>query len=328
MGKRNTVVNELCVEARRHPDRPLTSHVGPNGGLRKNGKRVLWRQLRSMKQNIPLALTSWCATRGRMHKIGGWFPERFRSGVAALPTRSIKKHARWPPIGPVWRYTMRATDGLQTTITLGPVTRDDQAFSLQLSLGMSLPVPSQDEHLPDQIEAFVHQAGLQIQRRGTRPFTFKTTFGEVTVQRSRISHKHDGTIEVPSARAWETSHQLHITRNLRDAVCDQFSDRSAGESRAEVCRNAGDEDLLGLSTIIDIVHQEGEQLVRAQRERGRAVLDGASEAQLALLGPAVADPDALTGLVDDDLPLDDSEEAQLEWEQVQAEWIATGFPGC
>ena len=60
---------------------------------------------------------------------------------------------------------MRATDGLQTTINLGPVHRDDQAFSLQLSLGMSLPVPSQDEHLPDQIEAFVHQAGLQIQRR-------------------------------------------------------------------------------------------------------------------------------------------------------------------
>ena len=26
---------------------------------------------------------------------------------------------------------MRATDGLQTTINLGPVHRDDQAFSLQ-----------------------------------------------------------------------------------------------------------------------------------------------------------------------------------------------------
>ena len=158
---------------------------------------------------------------------------------------------------------MRATAGLQTTPTLGSVNHDGQAFSLGLSLEMCLPILQQDEHLPDQIEACVHQAGLQIQRRGTRPFTFKTTFGEVTVQRSRISHKHDGTIEVPSARAWETSHQLHITRNLRDAVCDQFSDRSAGESRAEVCRNAGDEDLLGLSTIIDIVHQEGEQLVRA-----------------------------------------------------------------
>ena len=36
----------------------------------------------------------------------------------------------------------------------------------------------------------------------------------------------------------------------------------------------------------------------------------------------------MTGLVDDDPPFDDSEEAQAEWEQVQAEWIATGFPGC
>ena len=52
-------------------------------------------------------------------------------------------------------------------------------------------------------------------RRGTRPFTFKTTFGEVTVERLRISHNHDGTIEIPSATVWNTSHQLAITQNLR-----------------------------------------------------------------------------------------------------------------
>ena len=218
-------------------------------------------------------------------------------------------------------------------------------------------MPPQDEHLPDQIEAYVHQAGLELQRRlfqvliekadqelvlqqrhgkagagiqrqGTRPFTFKTIFGEVTVQRSRILHKHDGTMEVPSAIAWNTSHQLMITQNLRDAVCDQMSDQSAGKSRADVCQYAGDEDLLGRSTIIDIVHQEGEQLIAAQRQRARAILADASETQLAMLGPAVADPDALTGLVDDDPPFDDSEEAQAEWEQTQAEWIATGFAGC
>ncbi len=141
---------------------------------------------------------------------------------------------------------MRDTDGLQTTLTLGPVNRIDQTLSLDLSLGMSLPMPLQDEHLPDQIESYVHQAGLEvqrrlfeiliekadqelvlqqrrgkggagIQRRGTRPFTFKTTFGEVTVERSRILHKTDGTMEVPSAAAWNTSHQLMITQNLRDA---------------------------------------------------------------------------------------------------------------
>ena len=43
---------------------------------------------------------------------------------------------------------MRATDGLQTTITLGPVNGVGQTISLELSLGMSLPMPNQDERLP------------------------------------------------------------------------------------------------------------------------------------------------------------------------------------
>jgi len=69
------------------------------------------------------------------------------------------------PIVAVWRHTMRATDGLQTTITLGSVNHDGQVFSLGLSLEMSLPIVQQDEHRPDQIEAYVHQAGLEVQRR-------------------------------------------------------------------------------------------------------------------------------------------------------------------
>jgi hypothetical protein len=252
---------------------------------------------------------------------------------------------------------VRTTDGLQTTITCSPVNMCDQVFSVALSLEMSLPIPPQDDHLPDQIEAHVHQAGLELQRRlfrvliekadrelvlqqrhgkagaglqrrGTRPFTFKTIFGEVKVERSRILHKHEGTMEVPSAVAWNTSHQLMITHNLRDAVCDQMSDESARQSRADICQYAGDEELLGSSTIIDIVHQEGEQLIAAQRRRARVLLADASEAQLAMLGPLPADPDALTGWVDDDPPFDDSEEARAEWDQVQAEWIATGFAGC
>ena len=252
---------------------------------------------------------------------------------------------------------MRETNDLKMTITCSPVNRTEQVLSLELSLQMTLPLPDQDEHLPDQIEAHVHQAGLElqrrlfqvliekadrelvlqqrhgkanagIQRRGTRPFTFKTIFGEVTVRRSRILHKQDGTIEVPSAVAWKTSHQLMITRNLRDAVCDQMGDQSTRESRGDVCQYAGDEDLLGPSTIIDVVHQEGERLIAAQRQRARSILADASEAQLARLGPAVVDPDDLTGLVDDDPPFDDSEEARAEWEQAQAEWIATGFAGC
>src|ERR671920_354866 len=219
---------------------------------------------------------------------------------------------------PVWRFTVRDTDGLQTTIALSPVNRVGPTLSLELTLQMTVPLPDQDKHLPDQIEAFVHQAGLEvqrrlfqvliekadqelilqrrhgkggggIQRRGTRPFTFKTTFGEVTVRRSRIRHNHDGTMEIPSASAWDTSHQLAITRNRRDAVCDQMSEQSAGRSRADIGQAAGNEELLGRSTIIEIVHPEGAQLIAAQRQRARAVLDGATEAQLALLGWPAAD---------------------------------------
>jgi Uncharacterised protein family (UPF0236) len=252
---------------------------------------------------------------------------------------------------------MRATDGLQTTLTCSPVNLVDQTITLNLSLEMSLLMPHQDEHLPDQIEACVHQAGLEVQRRlfqvliekadqelvlhqrhgkgaagierkGTRPFTFKTIFGAVTVSRSRILHKADDTIETPSAAAWNTSHQLMITPNLRDAVCDQMGDLSAGQSRAEVCEDAGDEDLLGRSTILDIVHQEGERLNAAHRARAQAILEDTTEGERALLGPAVVGPEALTSQVDDDPPRDESEEAEAEWEQAQAEWIAMGFPGC
>jgi hypothetical protein len=250
---------------------------------------------------------------------------------------------------------VRDTSNLQTTLTLGPVNRQGQTLSLELGLQMSLPLPDQDEHLPDQIEAFVHHAGLEvqrrlfqllmekadqelvlqcrhgkggygIQRRGTRPYTFKTTFGEVTVERSRIRHNRDGTIEVPSATAWNTPHQLAITRNLRDAVCDQMSDRSAGKSHTDICQHAGDEDLLGRSTIIEIVHQEGEQLIAAQRQRARALLDGAPEAHRALLGPPTGED--LWDELSDVPPCDDCAGAEAEWEQAQAEWIATGFPGC
>src|SRR4051794_13885625 len=258
------------------------------------------------------------------------------------------------PIGPVWRFTVRDTDDLQMTLTLGPVNRLDSTLSVGLGLQMTLPLPDQDDHLPDRIEAFVHQAGLEvqrrlfaaliekadqelvlsrrhgkggdgIQRRGTRPFTFKTIFGEVTVGRSRISHNRDGSMEIPSARAWNPSHQLAITGNLRNAVCDRMGDQSAGKSRDVLGESAGDEDLLGLSTIIEIVHQEGERLIDAQRQRARSILDDASQADLALLGPAATED--LGDELSDVPPCDESDEDQAEWDRVQAEWVATGFPG-
>lgn len=112
---------------------------------------------------------------------------------------------------------------------------------------MTLPLPPQDEHLPNQIEASVHQAGLEVQR-----------------QLFRV-----------------------------------------------------------------LIEKADQELVLPQRHgKSGAGIDSASEVQRDLLGPTVDDPAAMTMLVDDEPPLDESEEAQDEQEQIPAEWIATGFPGC
>jgi hypothetical protein len=250
---------------------------------------------------------------------------------------------------------VRDTDGLKTNLTLGTVNCQGPDLSVELGLQLTLPLPEQDRDLPDRIEVAVHRAGLEvqrrlfraliekadqelvlqrrqgkdgrgIQRRGTRPFTFKTIFGEVTVRRSRISHNHDRTMEVPSATAWHTPHQLAITANLRDAACDRMRGQSAGISRSEICEAAGDEDLLGRSTIIEIVHREGERLVAAQRQRALAILDQASGAERAVLATPGADT-AVEELVDAP-PCDEADEAQEQWEHARAGWAATGFPGC
>jgi hypothetical protein len=99
---------------------------------------------------------------------------------------------------------VRPTDPLEATITVGPVNLRDHTVALEAGLQITFPMPDHDEHLPEQIEAYVHQAGLQlqrrlfqlliekadrdlvfhrrhgkagqgIQRRGTRPYTFNSS---------------------------------------------------------------------------------------------------------------------------------------------------------
>src|SRR5436305_4275430 len=169
----------------------------------------------------------------------------------------------------VWRPAVRTTDEPQATVTLEPVKQHERTVSVALHLQVSFTLPPQDERLPHAIEAHVHRAGLEAQRalfraliehadrqlvlasragkggrgiqlRGTRPFHFKTVFGTVAVDRLRVTHRGDGTTEVPSAAAWGTAHRCEITRGLREAVCDQVLDESAGAARHDVCEAAGE----------------------------------------------------------------------------------------
>lgn len=206
----------------------------------------------------------------------------------------------------VWGPTVRTTDDTQATITLGPIKQQDQTIQLDLALHLNATLPPQDAALPSVIEAQVHHVGLEVQRalfaaliehadrqlvletrrgkhgagvqlRGTRPFTFKTLFGTVTVQRTRITHPADGSSRTPSAGAWQTSHRCALTRGLREAICDQYADESASESRQDIGQWTGEPALVSKATILNVVHQEGAALIDAIHHRVDQVLQEAAE---------------------------------------------------
>jgi hypothetical protein len=215
---------------------------------------------------------------------------------------------------------MRIADGFQATASIDSVKLHDQTLAAELRLQVSFPMPAQDEHLPHRIEAQVHAAGLEaqrclfralmekadqevvlesragdhgqgIQRRGTRPYTFVTDFGTVTIQRIRVSHRADGRAEIPSHTVWDTPQQVCITRGLRDAICDEMLAHSAGRSQADLSDRADQEELIARSTVLNVLHQEGAELLAAQQRRARAALDADPEARAVLLPlpPVTAD---------------------------------------
>src|SRR5271157_5130374 len=67
-------------------------------------------QLASARKNF-LALASWCATKGKIHKMEGVFSGEIPIRGSNFPCPIDKKARRMTPIVPVWRHTMRAGNG-------------------------------------------------------------------------------------------------------------------------------------------------------------------------------------------------------------------------
>src|SRR5512135_3864264 len=190
---------------------------------------------------------------------------------------------------PTEDITMRTLQELQATVTSETVKIQDDRLILQAQLCLELPLPAQDADLPRRLEAGIERGGQILKRRlfqhaveqadaelvlaqrggkhgygilcrGTTPFTFKTVFGTVQVRRRRIAHKADGTTEVPSAHAWQTPRQVALTPGLRDAACDGLLHDSAQQVVARIETHAGESGVLAETTVLEIVHAEGEHL--------------------------------------------------------------------
>jgi hypothetical protein len=215
---------------------------------------------------------------------------------------------------------VRIADDFQATASIDRVNLHDHTLAAELRLQVRFPMPEQDEHLPHRIEAHVHAAGVEaqrclfralmetadhqvvldiragdqgqgIQRRGTRPYTFVTQFGTVSIARIRVGHRADGRAEIPSHTVWGTPQQVCITRGLRDAICDEMRAHSAGCSRADLSDRADQDDLIARSTVLNVLHQEGAELRAAQQRRAAGALEEHPEARAVLLPVAPADAD-------------------------------------
>ncbi len=225
---------------------------------------------------------------------------------------------------------MRAPQELQATVTDAQVKVQDRRLILQAQVCLELPLPVQDADLPKRLEAGIERGGQVLKRllfqnaieqadtelilarrrgkdgqgitcRGTTPFTFKTVFGTVQVRRRRIAHNADGTTEVPSAHAWQTPRQVAITPGLRDAACDGLLRDAAQQVVARIDARAGERGVLAKSTVLEIVHNEGQHLQTAAHARAEAIYARDPEAlRVFVPTPSRQGPEAEPGEPDDD----------------------------
>src|SRR5262249_4022628 len=223
---------------------------------------------------------------------------------------------------------MRTPQDLHVTVTCEPVKIQGDRLLVKAQVCLELPLPEHDADLPGRLEAGIERGGQVVKRRlfrqvvehadaelvlshrggrrgqgivcrGTAPFTFKTIFGTVQVRRRRIEHKADGTTEVPAAHAWQTPRQVSITPGLRHAACDGMLRDSAQQTAARIDTRAGEEGVLAKTTILEIVHEEGQQLRVEAQARAEGIYAGAPEA-LGLLAPASSPDDRDTETEGDD----------------------------
>jgi len=242
---------------------------------------------------------------------------------------------------------MRAPQEPQATVTAEAVKIQDERLILQAEIRLELPMPAHDADLPKHLEAGIERGGQALKRRlfqhaieqadaelilaqrhgkqgqgiigrGTTPFTFKTIFGTVRVQRRRIEHRADGTTEVPSARAWQTPRQVAITPGLWAAACDGMLRDSAQQTVARIDARAGESGMLAKATVLEIVHADGERLQGAAQARAAAIYARDPEA-LRLFVPTTPRAEAEAEPRDHPDGADAGEEAATP--------VLIGFPG-
>lgn len=209
------------------------------------------------------------------------------------------------------------SDSQQRILNDVHVVEEDGQYVVTAALRWSVPLA--DDHAPQQLHEEIERMGQQVkreaypavlqdveqrivrqfkyangnlQRRGSRRYTFVTAFGRVEIQRTRLFDRQKQKWCVPAHCVWQTPHRECILPALKDAAFQHVSNLSVRKTTKALDEQAGVAKLLSPATLVNICHERGRQLDQHQRQQAAAILDQHPEAlSSGLAGPYAASPD-------------------------------------
>jgi len=86
------------------------------------------------------------------------------------------------------------------------------------------------------------------------------------VRRQRMFDSRTGKTMTPSAIAWETSQNRHVTRQAVEAACEAAQDVSYRKAAKQLAEESGEEKLLSATTVWNKKQEKGRELERVRNE--------------------------------------------------------------
>lgn len=108
------------------------------------------------------------------------------------------------------------------------------------------------------------QIDPSLHLHGQRPFTIKTHFGDIQIQRNRLFQPKTGKTIISSALLWQTKQNRHMVSALSESSCHLSQYLSFRKAKKQLATEARQEDLLAHSTVWNLKQKEGLRLENAQ----------------------------------------------------------------
>ena len=203
---------------------------------------------------------------------------------------------------------MNNKESVETTIRMKEISVNEGEMRMIAEVEVRFGIGEQTKHLLNEMERVMEESGQQYKRKmykygveradkelverkkekdeisriGKKPYTIKAVFGKVKIDRTRIRYERGGT-EIPSGKSWGTGQQVYTTKGLRNAVCDLLAKESITGTVSEIEKRCGEKGLLSGRSVLNILHKEGEALIKAQEKRAEAVFERIPEARILLV---------------------------------------------